>query len=421
MTVDTTPVSTSETAPPPRPAESNTQPAFSMKDLSNFDSILGSSPVPEPPAAPETSNQPTPVPREAEAGTPATPTDEKPVDLEDFMGTRKHFPETAKPTDAKPVETKPEDSAAAPVDNFKGPKELREAYLKEKAARTELEQKIKDLEGRTQSTTDMAKQLEEARKRAEELDTTIKGYDYRKSKEYADTFSKPLERLVKKSIREIQQLPVLEDDGTTRTASEIDFNTLVSFRTVPEAKQWADQRFGEYSREALDIFKEVRGFVAEAEERVTEHRDAWLAQQKDQETFSKAQHEQMVKVWQDSVSAGPKRYPQLYGPDDKDPDGNRLLDEGSKLADTAFSRMEGIPPEERVRLHAEIRNRAAAFPREVARRVRLEKEISSLRERLASFEKSSPSKGTPAGAAPTKPAYKSLMEQTEAELMGMGR
>ena len=103
------------------------------------------------------------------------------------------------------------------------------------------------------------------------------------------------------------------------------------------------------------------------------------------------QQEKIKTLWSDANKAWQEKFPKWFKPEEGDEEANALLAKGYALADSAFSNQGS--PEERVKIHAEVRNKAAAFPKVALRLKQARTRIKELETSLAAYEDSEPAAG----------------------------
>jgi len=98
-----------------------------------------------------------------------------------------------------------------------------------------------------------------------------------------------------------------------------------------------------------------------------------------------------VKAWAD-------KNPQFTKPAEGDTKAAELIELGSKAADMAFGDTSTLSPQQRTKLYAETRNRAAMFGHVAHKLEQTTKQVEALTAELAKYKASTPGKGTvPAG------------------------
>jgi len=130
----------------------------------------------------------------------------------------------------------------------------------------------------------------------------------------------------------------------------------------------------------------------------------------------------MRKLWAQTNQALTEKYKNWFAPEEGDADGNDLLTKGRQLADRMFSPTEETrpkTPEEAVRLHALIYNKAANHDRLALRLKKASARVKELEESLKQYEDSEPHGGRPgsgrAAGAPGIGDYESEIDALSAK------
>lgn len=326
-------------------------------------------------------------------------------------------PVTPQKTPVKPSETaKEDDSPAEPEKPAEPPKTeqakttdkqpskpatLRAAYENIKRENYELKQQIeqnrqvKPVEDPRLKT--YQERMEAAEKRREELETEMRYAAYERSPEYQDKYQKPFEKAYQWGRQSVTHLKVLNEDGSSRPAVPEDFDKILLIPNDGDAVDAAEAMFGNKARLVLDHRWEMKKLDAQRFEAIEDFKKQGTERHQRLTETETRQREQIGKLWGELNTEAAERFPKYFKPEDGDEDGNKLLEEGYKLADQAFSNGNGMPPEQLVRLHASIRNRAAAFTREVYRNSKLTERVSELEKQLAEYQASEPGPGEGGG------------------------
>lgn len=342
----------------------------------------------------------------AEAPKPAETTAKRPEDTEmppepgkppvDDDDEEYLVPKKLRPDDkTKPAPVIPPDQ---PV---KAP-ELRAAYARSKERVAELEKAlaekavkpVEDVERKTftEQITSLQKQLEEA-------SGTIRSAAYEQSKEYKDTYEQPFVDAWNEGAGMVANLPVMNADGESRKGTPDDFQTIMRETDDARAGQLAADMFGpnsayvlwhrmkirELNNNRVKALQEYRATVAERTKTETE------SQAKARESAEQARVQNTIRFKALNDEAVTK-YPQFFAPEDGDEEGNKLLERGYRDADLAFQGAD-MPPEQRVRLHSAIRNKAAAFGRLVHRIAGKDAKIAELEGVIKELRGSAPGPG----------------------------
>jgi len=300
-----------------------------------------------------------------------------------------------------------------------------------KAARAKLEAEIAELK---KSTTDFAslkaekERLAAIAKRNEELEETIKFVDYSKSKEFTEKYQKPYEDAWKRAMGELKEL-VVEDaeSGEEREMQPSDLLELVNAPLV-KAMQRARELYGPAADIVMGYRKEIRGLYDQQNSALEQARKAGVEKaQLDQQTQTQAMEtmqQELNKTWEE-VNKAHLEHPQVgayFKPVEGDEEINKRLESGYRMVDEA-SKVNvwdpNLTPEQRrkaVETNAAIRHRAAAFGRVRHELESARKELSSLKEKLAQYEKSTPNFGGDAREAVAPPAGVNRLSALEQRL-----
>jgi hypothetical protein len=314
--------------------------------------------------------------------------------------------EPAKPEKAAPVEKPEVDEPDAKVI----PKHFREAYETTKAEKKRLSEELETFRKSSVDAKALKDQLEAMQKRNEEMEGTFRAHKFEASSEYKDKYLKPLEHIYNAALRDLNELEVTDASGNPRQATASDFETIVKL-PIGRAIAHAKELFGDAAPTILAHRDKIKSITSEAQSAREHHQQRWQEMERESKAQSVTRNENMRELWNKANADLTTKYAEVFGDAEGDDEGNKLMASGRQLADLALLGNVEIPDEQRVRVHAEIRNRAAAFGREVVRRHKLESEVKELKSKLADFEKSVPSKG-----AATPPATKSK-PRTMAEVL----
>jgi hypothetical protein len=380
-----------------------------------------------PAAAPSTPPSPSASPGLADAfseleqlaATPApasnTPKRDKPADAAE--------PVPDKPT-APPTEQKPEAAAAptAPVTDDGTPRtaaQLRTAYDTTKKRVAQLETELQAARNGHGEHPEVAK-IKEAHgaleKRYAELADEMRFLSYEKSPEYKDKWEKPLSDAFRSAYQDVSELTMLDEDGAERAATAKDFDTLMRLplnQAATKAKEW----FGEAGPEVLAHRRRIIDLNRARSEAVEKFRAEGGEREKKFHEEHQARQTRLNSIWQETNKQAAEKFPKFFAPDPADPEGNALLEKGYKLADMAFSGNNQLTPEQTVKLHAELRNRAAGFTRMAYRAKKLEARVAELETDLKAYKASEPDGGD--GGAPAGGGGEA--DSVEAELTRLAR
>jgi len=374
-------VSSEASTPPPRPS------APTEAAPSELDSLLKSqSRTPEPTGEPETKLAPSIIedkPEEEAAPKKSMKDDE----FDKFIAGEKESAE--KP---KEPEKAPESVQEAPGE-FKTPKALREAYESTKAERQRLSKELEDLRKAQSDSKALLKQIEDLKKHNDEMEDTFRVHKYENSREYKEKFMVPMEKLYSRAVSSLSELEVTNNDGSVRAATPQDLETLVRL-PLGKAVTVAKEMFGDAAQTVMSYREQIKTLFQETQEARESHKTRWQQIEQQSKAEQLAKQEALEELWKKENDELSTKYADVFAELDGDDEGNKLIASGRKLADLALRGSNDMTPEQRIRVAAEVRNRTAAFGREVTRRKKAEAKASELAEKLKAYEESTPSKGS---------------------------
>ncbi len=297
-------------------------------------------------------------------------------------------------------------------------KKEREEWVKQKADyETKLKTPAEWPEKKTweEKVAERDRALEEHKKRVADYENELKFTQYEKSQEYKEKYQKPFETAYLAGRSKAAALKIVErkgDDGEvlqqTRKGTAEDFDALMSITDDDVAAEKAVELWGNkaplilYHREeanklngqASNAVKEYREKGAEREKQLNEQREKW---QKDASSMVERE-----------MAAAVEKYPAFFKPDDADPKGNTLMDQGRELMERVIKNgapmrdgQKQMTHEELAAAVAKVRNGAMAFPRVAYKLNQALKENKDLKAKLAEFETSVPGNGDGHGHTPS--------------------
>lgn len=346
------------------------------------------------------------------------------------------------PDDEPEAPAEPKDEA--PVKPVKAA-DLRTAYegLKKKV-KDEYEPKVSKLEARIkelessgpEKMTPIVEELEQKKKRLEELESEIRYIDYQKSEEYQEKYEKPYVEAWKKAAADLSELTVETEDGESRTATTAD---LIHLANLPlgEARAQARIMFGDAAddvmahRRAIRELSQAQTKALEDAKKNASERESKLAAQREIE------RQQTGKLWEESNKALAEKFPKWFAKVEGDTEGNSLLDRGFSLADLHFIGEKHLSPEQiemlptqfkdkikangkldikdRVALDALLRHKIASHSRLALNLKKANTRIAELEKALSEYE-TSELPGGKSGGVPKAPANASPEAEAFAEL-----
>lgn len=406
---------TAPAAPTIPPSAPDKQPSDYMGDImGDLDALdKGGTPPTPPKAAPP----PKPAPDAGKVKAPeAPPAPEK-------------APET--PAADKPPETPPKPVRAA---------ELRTAYenLKKEANETlrptiqRLEARVKELEAAPADVKPLQEKLAAIEKRNKELEQHLQFVDYSKSAEFQEKYEQPFASAWTRAVHDFSQLSVRIPDGEddmgnpkfkTRAATADDLLALANM-PLSQMDEQAEAMFGRSAARVINHVEKIRDLYGAKQKALDDAQKSASERITTGQAQTKAQHEAIVKQFEEATKADITKYPTMFGPDESDPAGNALLQKGLDEADRVFKATDANRPktaEEAIRLHARLRLKAANHDRLALRLKKLRAELDEARKTIAEYEGSEPKGGRAGDTAGGKPTYADPMQEVEAELKAMDR
>lgn len=331
------------------------------------------------------------------------------------------------PEELEPAEPEPKPERKVPDVPAKGSrvKSLREAYESAKLKMTEMEAELKALKNakppEDPEKKTLSERLAEREKRLQEVEERLRFSAYEQSDEYREKYEKPFVDSYQYGRAKTASLKVAQEDGTVRQATPEDFDRIMQVADDDAAADLASEMFGNKDKLVLLWRDQVLQKNAVRTQALEEYKKSGAERHRQQSEAASRHREQMGKLWTQYNDEAREKYPQWFKPQDGDDEGNKLLEEGYKLADSAFSGTNGMGPEQTVRLHSAIRNRAAAFGRLVHQNKALARKISDLEKELKAFKGSEPGAGAGTKTPGQARKFATLMEESEAGLEELAR
>lgn len=267
---------------------------------------------------------------------------------------------------------------------------------------------------------EIADRLTQAEARVKEYEDHLRFLDYQRHPEFVQKYQQPYEMAWKRATSELAEVAVTDPaTGATRAATAEDMLALVNM-PLGKAREYADQLFGAFADDAMAHRKEIKSLFDTQQGALKEARENGAKRDQQEREQAEKQRTELTKTITDAWTAANREavthvdYGKYFEPVEGDQQGNAALAKGFELADKAFSRSPHDPslsPEERkevVRMHAALRNRAAAFGRlrrwheaDQARIAELEKELEDYKKTEPSTAGARTASGS--GARPSDP------------------
>ena len=355
------------------------------------------SPAPVAPQAPTPTPTPTPEPQAAAPVAPAAP--QKTDDL--FNLDKLVAPKTEAAAPAKAPEPAAKNEPASL-------KQFREQYEMTKKERDDFAAKVSELERAKSEGT--RKEVEEAtkalkaemdsiRKNAEELDTEVRYLNYTRSGEYKQKYETPLREAWQTALGDIEGIRVTDEDGTERDANHQDIMVLLN---VPVAKAAiiAQETFGPAAPEIMAHRRRLIELTQARDKSIAEWKEKGAQREVESKKQLESRQTRSRDLFESQFADYEKTHSQLFGREEGDEDGNKLLDESDRLVRIAL-KGEGIDADmgydDKVDLitkaQAQVALRARAYGRERLRVIRLQQKVAELEKKVGKVRSSEPGQG----------------------------
>jgi hypothetical protein len=358
---------------------------------------MGSAPVA--PAAPTPA--PAPAPEVAPvAAAPTAPAEAPKPKVEDLFNLDRFTPKKEEPAPAAKIEqAKPEPTSI---------KQFREQYEMTKKERDDFAAKVSELERAKSEGT--RKEVEEAtkalkaemdsiRKNAEELDTEVRYLNYTRSTEYKQKYESPLREAWQTALGDIEGIRVTDEDGTERDANHQDIMALLN---VPVAKAAiiAQETFGPAAPEIMAHRRRLIELTQARDKSIAEWKEKGAQREIEKSKQVETRQSRSRELFESQFADYEKTHAQLFGKEEGDEDGNRLLDESDRLIKIAL-KGEGVDVDmgydDKVDLitkaQAQVALRARAYGRERLRVIRLQQKVAELEKKVGKVRSSEPGQG----------------------------
>jgi hypothetical protein len=330
----------------------------------------------------------------------AAPADLAKPKNEDFFNLDKFTPKKDEPAPtAKAEPAKPEPTSI---------KQFREQYDLTKKERDDFAAKVSELERARsegtrkeveEATKSLKAEMDSIRKNAEELDTEVRYLNYTRSGEYKQKYETPLREAWQTALGDIDGIRVTDADGTERDASHHDIMAILN---VPVAKAAiiAQETFGPAAPEIMAHRRRLLELTQARDKSIAEWKEKGAQREVERSKQVEGRQSRSRELFESQFSDYEKSHPQLFGREDGDDDGNKLLDESDRLIRIAL-KGEGVDAdmgyEDKVDLitkaQAQVALRARAYGRERLRVIRLQQKVAELEKKVGKVRSSEPGQG----------------------------
>jgi len=330
----------------------------------------------------------------------AAPADLAKPKNEDFFNLDKFTPKKDEPAPtAKAEPAKPEPTSI---------KQFREQYDLTKKERDDFAAKVSELERARsegtrkeveEATKSLKAEMDSIRKNAEELDTEVRYLNYTRSGEYKQKYETPLREAWQTALGDIDGIRVTDADGTERDASHHDIMAILN---VPVAKAAiiAQETFGPAAPEIMAHRRRLLELTQSRDKSIAEWKEKGAQREVERSKQVEGRQSRSRELFESQFSDYEKSHPQLFGREEGDDDGNKLLDESDRLIRIAL-KGEGVDAdmgyEDKVDLitkaQAQVALRARAYGRERLRVIRLQQKVAELEKKVGKVRSSEPGQG----------------------------
>ena len=307
----------------------------------------------------------------------------------------------ADPSAARPAEPAKESVKDPEPQPVKAP-ELRAAYAKSKARVAELEKQLKEVQAKPVDDTErktFTEQISTLNKKLEEASTSLKFAAYEQSQEYKDKYETPFVEAWNEGVQQVAGLTVTTADGVRKGTPE-DFQTIMRESDNERAATMATELFGSNAFYVLASRRELVKLNNSRVKALGEFKATMADRAKaEAETSAKTKSEmdaariQRITTFKKLNEEAANKYPDLFAPLEGDEEGNKILEKDYKHADLAFSGGNGLTPDQLIKLHSAIRNKAGGFGRLVYRLKQRDAKIAELEKQLEEIRGSTPGDG----------------------------
>ena len=312
---------------------------------------------------------------------------------------------TAKKDEPAPIPAKQDAPAKSEPASLK---QFREQYELTKKERDDLASKVSELERAKsegtkreieEATKALKSEMDSIRKNAEELDTEVRYLNYTRSGEYKQKYEAPLRNAWQTALGDIEGIRVTDGDGTERDASHEDIMAILN---VPVAKAAiiAQEMFGAAAPEIMAHRRRILELTQARDKSIAEWKEKGSQREVEQKKQLESRQSRSRELFDSQLADYEKSHSQLFGREDGDDDGNKLLDESDRLIKIAL-KGEGIDADmgydDKVDLitkaQAQVALRARAYGRERLRVIRLQQKVAELEKKVGKVRSSEPGQG----------------------------
>lgn len=338
------------------------------------------------------------------------------------------------------METPPGDKTGEQPGNKEKPVKaatLRQNYDTLKKDFEGLQGKLKALEAERNKPADpkdhpeykkVSETLTAREKRLAELEDEMRFTNFEKSGEYKEQYWGPFAEAYEQGRNKVSAFRITDESGQPRQGTAEDFDALMRITDDDAAADFASDLFGNKAPSVMYHREKVQELNNRRIKAIEDFRKQGGEREKTRTAQQQKTQQEMAAQWEAEKKAGVEKFPHWFKPEDGDEKGNGLLERGFALADAAFGAElkdpktgEVVPlgPQEMVKLHSAIRNKAAGFDRLAYKHNLAKQRITALEKELQAFKDSEPTPGE-TGRKP-KQGGGSAMDEADAALQKLAR
>jgi len=280
------------------------------------------------------------------------------------------------------------------------PWKLVDTYKKRSA---DLEKQLAEIQAKgAELPKEVTEKLTALEARNKELEDEMRFVDYKKSKEFVETYQQPYEEAWKNAIDDLKELTVTNDNGTVTAATVDDMMTIANL-PLGKARELAEARFGNSANDIMAHRRVLRD-LADKQTKALEQSQKMRGEREqkrnlERETFMKARMEETAKAWNTINEQMIEQYDYLR-PVEGEVERNERLEKARTMVDETMKKKvgEAKTQEERnqiLKAHAAVRNRAIGFSVLKHENKSLKARVAELEKSLAAFEESEPNGSDP--------------------------
>lgn len=266
----------------------------------------------------------------------------------------------------------------------------------------ELSSKVKEYESKPpEDNKPLLEKLAALEKKTAEYEEELKFTNYVKHPEFTEKYQKPYNEAWAKAVREIEQLAVTQEDGSTRQATPQDVLALAN-SPLSTLDERAEAMFGRSAARVIRHVERIRELAEAQEKAIADAKTSVGEREKAMKVQQEQRNARIGQILQKTNETLATKYPKWFGHEPTDTEGNALFDKGMEYVDKAFSGDPAIPEDQRISRMAVIRNKAANHDRLALHLKNANARIAELEASLKAYEESEPKAGKTSEATPVK-------------------